>query len=213
MKDKNILVTKVHIPDAPPISHHPLPPQSPEWQREEEEINPDPIPSSVDNAGITPKQNITPPISAIRRNRSDLVLQSLLNEDEFAEVFAGSESPKAAYALPTLVEQDERAESLSAFIRNNSPSHSPVTAKGIAPDNRSGPRSAVTTTIRSSGSSAQRAGSAGPSARSTTGSGGIRTSSGGSGRGNNPPDSAAMNLALHNLNQMSLKIQQMQQGK
>ncbi len=108
----------------------------------------------------------SPPITSIRRNHSDLVLQSLLNGDDFDGFLPSSSLPRV----------EENAELSS--------SDPPPTTSSKESNSRSGSLRLKSTSARANANNK-----------------------------NNKEPSVAMNLALHNLNQMSLKIQQMQQGK
>ena len=119
--------------------------------------------------------------TSIRRNHSDLVLQSLLSEEEFAEVL---QDPPTR--LSTLNEDESMG--ISPKIRSKSSAQ----LQGSSRTENQEPAKVGTSATRSS-------------AGTLRGSS-LRTSA-------TNKDSVAMNLAIHNLNQMSLKIQQMQQGK
>eukprot|EP00026_Physarum_polycephalum_P000911 Phypoly_transcript_00912.p1 GENE.Phypoly_transcript_00912~~Phypoly_transcript_00912.p1 ORF type:complete len:687 (+),score=153.17 Phypoly_transcript_00912:96-2063(+) len=113
--------------------------------------------------------------SSMRRNHSDLVLQSL--EDEFHDAL---QDPPI---LRTVQEDD---------------------TMGISPKTKS--KSSSFLASKPDFQEPAKIGSSGSRSGTTLRGGPLRTSA-------NNKDSLAMNLALHNLNQMSLKIQQMQQGK
>lgn len=125
------------------------------------------------------------PVSSMRRNHSDVVLQSLLNEEQFAEVF--NVSPK----LGSVREEDESMGISPGRSRGVNYNSSPELPE---------PQITSKNSIRGS-----MRGNAPTGSNIRTSNGPLRTSAN--------KDSVAMDLALRNLNQMSLKIQQMQQGK
>lgn len=138
-------------------------------------------------------------LGGMRRNHSDLVLQSLLSEEEFSELF--NTSPK----LGSLKEEDETmgispGRSRRAAINSNTLI---TTTNNTIPNNN-------TDSLNPQGKNSIRLpirNNIVPTETKLRPSGPLRTSN------SRDKESVAMNLAIHNLNQMSLKIQQMQQGK
>lgn len=136
--------------------------------------------------------------SGMRRNHSDLVLQSLLSEEEFADVF--NISPK----LGPLREEDEtmgispgRSGRANNNMNNLSLNTNAITTTDFTTEPSITRKSSIRLPMKNNA----------PTETKPKSTSALRTS--------NPrdKDSLAMNLALHNLNQMSLKIQQMQLGK
>jgi hypothetical protein len=160
-----------------------IPEDEPEDLTESSEIQPPDTPTHTSSPTFSPSKK--PEIASgstttsIRRNHSDLVLQSLLSEEEFAEVL--QDSPKYLRAV-----MEDDSTGISPKTRSKSSNHLVGNSKA---DNQE-PIKVGAPIARSSGNALR-----GP----------LRTSA--------TSKDSAMNLALHNLTQMSLKIQAMQQGK